>query len=72
MQCKDKNNVQKVLNQNILQNEDCSIDIYIVPCVKQMASGKLLSRVFYDDLEGWDEGREGRLEREGIYIYIYI
>ena len=37
-----------------------------------MASGKLLSRVFYDDLEGWDEGREGRLEREGIYIYIYI
>ena len=37
-----------------------------------MASGKLLSRVFYDDLEGWDEGREGRLEREGIYIYIYV
>ena len=24
-----------------------------------------------DDLEGWD-GREGRLKREEIYLYIYI
>ena len=25
-----------------------------------------------DDLEGWDEGKGGRLKREGRYIYIYI
>ena len=26
------------------------------------------SLVLCDDLEGWDEGRRGRLEREGMYL----
>ena len=30
------------------------------------------SLVLCDDLEGWDEGKGGRLKREGRYIYMYI
>ena len=50
--------------------------IYILPCVKQIASGKLdiwhreLSLVVSDDdLEGWDW--RGKKDQEGADIYIY-
>ena len=53
--------------------------IYTLPCVKQIASGKLLyghrelSLVLCDDLEGWDWGEvRGRLKREGIYVYLWL
>ena len=56
------------------------IDIHTLPCLKQRASGKLLSHkehslVLCDDLEGW-EGAGGREAQQGgwkyIYIYIYM
>ena len=25
-----------------------------------------------DDLKGWDRGKGGRLQREGIYVYIWL
>ena len=50
-------------------NWECSIDIYTLPCVKQIAGGKLLcstelSSVLCDDRGGWDGG--------WVEIYKYI
>ena len=48
------------------------IGIYTLPCVKQIASGKLLystgSSVLCGDLEGWEEEVGGRSMREGMYV----
>ena len=56
-----------------------AFSIYTLPCVKYIASGKLLYRelpsVLCDELEGcdrWELGGGGRLKREGIYVYIYL
>ena len=44
-------------------NWEIGTDIYMLPCIKQIASGKLLynhrefNSVFGDDLERWDGGR---------------
>ena len=55
---------------------DIRFDINILSCVKQMASGNLLSitqglsLVLCEDLQGWDVGGVGgRLKRERIYVY---
>ena len=53
------------------------MDIYPLPNVKWMASGKLLHRhreissMLCDPLEGWDREGGGRLKREGIWRYMY-
>ena len=59
-----------------------SIDIYTLPCVEWIASGKVLfstgssARCSVIDLEGCGRGWNGSGAREGgdmyIYIYIYI
>ena len=51
------------------------VAIYTAPCVKQIASGKLLyhtrrSACFSVDLEGWYGWEGGTLKRERIYVYI--
>ena len=54
-----------------------STDIYTLPRVKQLASGKLLyntgSPAWCSVMTQRDgvQGREDRLKREGRYIYIY-
>ena len=60
-------------------NWEIRIDIYTLPCVKQIASGNLLystgssswcSVVTY--MGGMGVGVEGRSKREGIYVYIQL
>ena len=56
------------------EGRECSINIYTLPCVKEIASGKLpqttgTSAVPCDDLEGWEGGSRGRGD---IYIYMYM
>ena len=57
-------------------NWEIGIDIYTLPCVKQIASGNLLygagrsASVLCDDLDGLDEGEGGRSKKKGIYVYI--
>ena len=46
-------------------NGESSVDIYILPCVKQIAGEKLLYNtgspaLHSNDLEGWDWGVRGR------------
>lgn len=53
-------------------NWESSMDVYPLPCVKQTASGDLLSGTgssagCCDDLEGWDGGN-----REAIYLYLWL
>ena len=56
-------------------NWESDIDMYTIPCVKQIASGKLLcnrvlSLVLCDDLEGQDGGRGGKEAQEwGGYMF---
>ena len=52
-------------------NGDSRMDIYILPCVKQIAGEKVLDNTgspawCCDDLEGWDEWSGGRLRRSLI------
>ena len=51
-------------------------ETYTLPCVKQIASGKLLysagTSVVCDDLHGWAEGSGGRLTREQKYAYLEL
>ena len=54
-------------------NGESSIDIYVLPCVKQIAGEKLLYNtgspaLRSNDLEGWDGGRRGRLKSGGICV----
>ena len=47
--------------------------MYMLPCVKQIAGEKLVysteaQLVPSDDLDGWDEGKGGRLKREVINV----
>ena len=54
-------------------NGESSIDIYTLPCVKQIAGEKLLYNtgspaLRSNDLEGWDGGRRGRLKSGGICV----
>ena len=56
---------------------ESSIDKRKLPCVKQLASGKLLHHA--GSLAGCSEmtsgvgwGERGRLQREGVYIYIQL
>ena len=56
-------------------NRKIGIYIYILPCVKQIASGNFLystelSSVLGDDLDVWDGWVSGRPKRVGIYVYI--
>ena len=60
-------------------NLEIRIDIYILPCVKQIASGnhsiaqyRELSSLLCDDLDGQDGGqvKGGWSKREGMYVYI--
>ena len=61
-------------------NWESKTDMYTLPCVKQIASGKLpystreCNSVLCDDLEGWMGEREvvmeGRSKSERIYLYI--
>ena len=56
------------------EGRECSINIYTLPCVNEIASGKLLqttgtSAVPCDDLEGWEGGSRGRGD---IYIYMCV
>ena len=53
--------------------------IYNLPCVEQIASGKLLystgsSAQYGEDLEGWDGSRGvwESFKRQGIYVYIQL
>ena len=52
------------------------IETYTLPCVKQIASGKLLysagTSVVCDDLHGRAEGSGGRLTREQKYAYLEL
>ena len=52
------------------------IEIYVLPWVKQRASGKLLTQwaqpVLCDNLDGWDGVGSGREVQEGGYKYIYL
>ena len=58
-------------------NWEIRIDIHTLPCVKQIASGKLpgstgsSAQCCDDDLEGWDGGVgwEGAPRGEGISVY---
>ena len=55
-------------------NWESSMDVYPLPCVKQTASGDLLSSTgssawCCDDLEGWGGGA---FNREGIYEYLWL
>ena len=50
-------------------------DIYTLPGVKQIASGKLLytrglDLVLCDDLEGWDGGRREARGKRWVYVHI--
>ena len=53
------------------------MDIYTVPNVKLIATGKQphkhreTSSVLCDHLKGWDKGVRGRCKREGIWGYMY-
>lgn len=55
---------------------ESSIDMYTLPCVEQMASGKLpysagSSAQCCDGLEGRGGGWQGgRLEKEGMYVFV--
>ena len=54
-------------------NWESSTDIYMLSSVKQITSGKLPYNrephpALCDNLEGWDGGMGGRLNREGRYI----
>ena len=55
-------------------NWESDIDMYTIPCVKQIASGKLLyspgSSALCDDLEGWGGGVGERYERGDICIQV--
>ena len=54
-------------------NWEIGTEVCALPCVKQIASGKLLSStrmVLCDDLEGWD-GRGWGEAQEGGYKYAY-
>ena len=57
-------------------NWESDIDMYTIPCVKQIASGKLLyspgSSALCDDLEGWGGGVGERYKREGTYVYRWL
>ena len=58
-------------------NWESSTDIYMLSSVKQITSGKLPYNrephpALCDNLEGWDGGMGGRLNREGRYICICI
>jgi len=54
-----------------------SNDTYTLPCVKQIASGKLLcnrelSSVLCDILDGWNEEVVGRLKRKEIHVHLKL
>ena len=58
---------------------ESSIDIYTLPCVKQIASGKLLystgSSAWCSEMTkmgGMDGGKEGRFKRDRIYVYLWL
>ena len=57
-------------------NWEIGTDIYTLPCIKQIASGKLLynhrefNSVFCDDLERWDGGRRELQEGGDICVHI--
>ena len=60
-------------------NWECHIDVYMLPCIKEISSGKLLyntgsslGSVLCDDLEGWMQQERGRLKREGMYLYLLL
>ena len=53
-------------------NWERSTKMGTLPCVKQIAGGKLLSRAgssaqYSDDLEGWEGGLRGRR-----YVYLWL
>ena len=57
-------------------NWEIRIDVYKLPCVKQIARRNLLystesSARYSDSLDGWNEELEVRTKRKGIYVYIY-
>ena len=49
------------------KNWESSIDIYTLPCVRQIASGNLLYRA---GSSAWCSGRG--LQREGAYVYLWM
>lgn len=58
------------------QIKKSSTDIHTLPCVKQSASGKLLSNTepslaLCDNLEGWDEVWKAQ-EEGGIYVQLWL
>ena len=63
--------------QRFLFSSSRPSEIYTLPCVKQIASGKLLYNTgnsawyFVTTKRGGMEGLGGRLQREGIYVYLW-
>ena len=55
-------------------NWESSTDIYTLPCIKQIASGKLVysigSSMLCDDLDAWDGGGGTEVQKGGIYAYM--
>ena len=59
--------------ERVGMNWESSINIYTLPCIKQIASAvkhKKISLVLCDDLEEWDGEQGRRLKREEIYVYL--
>ena len=60
-------------------NWESSLDVYILPCVKQVTSKKLIHNTgssawcsVIDYLKGLGLEVEGRLQRKGVYVYFWL